>query len=184
MRAAAKTLDVAGQKRLITTFAETDYVERYLKLCNDFEVDRDLGGPRLNLAQTVELFRDAGVEAHLDKRFKMVTFDLQEAAGWAWQGKLVVQKYDMLEPMFEGATPQHVVGSTMFGLALDAADQRTPPIQRERFLAPHPNRPRFDGDMRTMARLVSELVALTQWMRQVIAVNWTDRPTQTGLETP
>ncbi len=179
MSATQQTLDRVSQERLIATFAASDYVERYLKLCNDFEIDRDLDGPRLDLAQTVGIFRNAGVQVHLDKRFKVFTFDPQEAAGWTWRGKLVVQKYDRLEPMFEGDTPLHAIGSTMFGLALDTGDRRTPPVPRERFLPPHPNRPRFDGDMRTMARLVPELVALTRWMRELIAANWDAPSTKT-----
>ncbi len=64
----------------------------------------------------------------------------------------------------------------MLGLAVEAGDQRIPPMPRERFLPPQPNRPRFDGDMRTMERLIPELVALTCWMRELIAKNWNAPP--------
>ena len=168
-----QTFDKNSQDRLISTLAASDYVERYLKLCNDFKEDRDLDGPRLDLAQTAAIFRDAGVQVHLDKRFKVFTFDSQEAAGWTWRGKLIVQKYDMLEPMLEGDTSEQAIGSTMLSLAIYAGDRRMPAMPRERFWPPHPNRPRFDGDMRTMGRLVPELIALTRWMRELIAANWT-----------
>ena len=189
MSATAQTLDKTSQDQLVSILTTSDYIERYLQLCDNFEVHRDLDGPRLSLIRTADIFRDAGVQVHLDKRFKVFTFDQKEAAGWTWRGKLVVQKYDRLEPMFGGYTPHHAIGSTMLGLAVEAGDQRIPPIPRDRFLPPHPNRPRFDGDMRTMERLIPELVALTRWMRELVARNWntspalTEQPWPAGLTT-
>lgn len=176
MSATKRTFDQTSHDRLIAILTASDYIERYLQLCDNFEAYGDIDGPRLNLARTLDIFRDAGVQVHLDKRFKVFTFDPQEATGWTWQGKLVIQKYDRIEPMFGGYMLPHVVGSTMLDLALDAGDRRTPPTPRQRFLPPHPNRPRFDGDMRTMERLVPELVALTRWMRELIAESWTATP--------
>ena len=172
MSAFEPTFDRRSHDRLIGILAASDYPERYFALCSDFGTYKDIDGPRLDLRQTANMFRDAGVEVHLDKRFRVFTFDAQEAAGWTWRGKLVVQKYDMLEPMFGGATPQHVVGSTMLALADDAAQHRVPLGPATCCEPSHPNRPRFDGDMRTMERMVPELVALVRWMRELIAKSW------------
>ena len=189
MSASKQTFDKASQDRLISILTASDYIERYFQLCDDFEADSEVGGPRLDLARTVDIFRDAGVQVHLDKRFKVFTFDPQEAAGWTWRGKLVVQRHDNLEPMFEGDTPYHAIGSTMLDLADAAGSRRIPPVPRQRVLPPYLNRPRFDGDMRTMERLIPELVALTRWMRELVARNWntspalTEQPWPAGLTT-
>ena len=189
MSASKQTFDKASQDRLISILTASDYVERYFRLCDSFPVYGDINGPRLDLTQTVDIFRDAGVQVHFDKRFKVFTFDPQEAAGWTWRGKLVVQRNDTLEPMFEGDAPHRAIGSTMLGLADKAGDRRIPPLPRQRLLPPYPNRPRFDGDMRTMERLIPELVALTRWMRELVARNWntspalTEQPWPAGLTT-
>ena len=172
MSATKQTFDAASHDRLLDTLAVSDYAERYFKLCDDFAEDRDLDGPRLDLARTAGLFREAGVQVHLDKRFRVFTFDPQEAVGWTWRGKLVVQKYDLLEPMFGGITSLHAIGSTLLHLADESGDRRRPPLPRQRLAPPYLNRPRFDGDMRTMGRLVPDLVALVRWMRELIAKDW------------
>lgn len=46
------------------------------------------------------------------------------------------------------------------------------PFPQQRLLPPYLNRPRFDGEMRTMERLIPELVALIRWMRDLVARNW------------
>lgn len=172
MKFVEKTFDQTSYDLMLDILSASDYTERYFMLCDNFPVHRDLDGPRLSLARTADIFRDVGVQVHLDKRFKVFTYDPQEVAGWTWRGKLVVQKNDRLEPMFEGDTPHHAFGSTMLHLADLAGGRRTPPLPKQRLLPPYLNRPRFDGDMHTMERMVPELVALTRWMRELIAKNW------------
>jgi hypothetical protein len=74
----------------------------------------------------------------------------------------------MLEPIMGGRQGNSVVGSTLLDLAIKAGGLRDPPIQ---ITAPFP-RPCFDGDMRTMERLVPDLVALFRSMKASIAQNW------------
>jgi hypothetical protein len=74
----------------------------------------------------------------------------------------------MLEPMMEGRKGNCGVGSTFLSLAIDSGMLRDPPIE---ITAPAP-RPCFDGDMRTMERMVPDLVALLRSMKASIAQNW------------
>ena len=80
------TFDRRSHDRLVAILAASDYPERYFALCSDFGTYGDIDGPRLDLGQTANLFRDAGVEVHFDKRFRVFTFDPQEAAGCTWRG--------------------------------------------------------------------------------------------------
>ena len=72
------------------------------------------------------------------------------------------------EPMMEGRKEKCIVGSTFLNLAVEAGMLRDPPL---RITAPAP-RPRFDGDMGTMERMVPDLIALLRAIKDAIRENW------------
>lgn len=63
------TFDQANQERTIDIFAASDYTKRYFRLGDSFQEDGNINGPRLNLARTADIFRNAGIQVQLDKRF-------------------------------------------------------------------------------------------------------------------
>ena len=74
----------------------------------------------------------------------------------------------MLEPMMEGKKSESGVASTLLDLAINAGMLRDPPIEIN---APLP-RPSFDGDMRTMERMVPDLIALFRSVNDAIREHW------------
>ncbi len=70
--------------------------------------------------------------------------------------------------MLDGNNGQISIGTTMLGFAIDAGKLRNPPII---ITAPAP-RPDFDGDMRTMERMIPDLVALFRTVKDTIRAHW------------
>jgi hypothetical protein len=162
--------DELRHRQLIELLAKAEYVSRYLDFCAKYPAPAaiDLDQPRIDLAAVHAIFRNLGVKTTWHKRFKTFEFAGETIAGWEWKGSLVIQRYDGLEPMMEGRKGKCAVGSTLLKLACDAGDLRDPPIK---VTAPAP-RPNFDGDMRTMERVVPDLVALFRSVKDAIRDNW------------
>ena len=186
MSAEKLTFDAASHERLLRILSDSEYVERYLDICTKYKVSRDIDGPRLDMAKTAEIFRSNGVTLHWDKKFKVFAFDREEISDWSWEAKLVVQRYDMLEPMLSGRHDGRAVGSTWLSLAFDAGKLRHPPMPHTAFLPPAipVNRPQFDGDMRTMERMVPDLVELFRWTKSLVRSSWTDQPDNRNNRSP
>jgi hypothetical protein len=70
--------------------------------------------------------------------------------------------------MMGGSRANAAVGSTFLSLAIDAGMLRDPLIL---IATPYP-RPNFDGDMRTMERMVHDLIALFRSVKDAIRENW------------
>jgi hypothetical protein len=170
------TFDERLHEKLVDLLAASDFVEDYRTLCKSYEQERDIDGPRLDMARTVELFRNSGALVAWNKKFKVVQFDREEVAGWQWEGSLVIQRYDMLELMLKGidADGKRSVGSTWLDLASEAGVRRIPPVPPTDFLPPVvlANRPQFDGDMATMERMVPDIIALFRKMKGVVRAGW------------
>lgn len=170
----ADTFDRSMHDKLLGLLAASDFVQDYRALCKSYEQERDIDGPRLDMARTVELFRHSGAPVVWNKKFKVIQFDKEEVAGWEWEGSLVVQRCDMLEPMARGAGGKSSVGSTWLSLATDAGALQVPPVLSTDFLPPVvvANRPQFDGDMSTMERMVPDIIALFRKMKDVVRAGW------------
>ena len=162
------TYDISRHPDLVRLLANTNFVPSYLALCAKYGAWVGIDGPHIDTAALHAIFRNIGVKTTLHKRFKTFEFDDETIAGWQWKGSLVIKRYDMLEPMMEGRQGTCIVGSTWLDLATKAGVLRNPPIQ---IAAPAP-RPNFDGDMRTMERMVPDLVALFRSMKDAIRENW------------
>jgi hypothetical protein len=162
------TYDISRHPDLVRLLAKTDFVPSYLALCANYSVWVGIDGPHIDTAALHAIFRNLGVKTTLHKRFKTFEFDDETIAGWQWKGSLVIKRYDMLEPMMEGRKDKYIVGSTWLDLAINAGMLRNPPIQ---IAAPAP-RPNFDGDMRTMERMVPDLVALFRSTKDAIREHW------------
>lgn len=167
----SKTHDVEEQKRLIDILASASFPLNCLNLIKRYSVEKDMLGPRLDLKKTENIFRNCGSSIELDKKFKVFSFDEEDVANWHWTGLLVVQRYDGLEPMLKGmnAAGDRSVGSTWVGLAFDAGRLCNPIVE---IPTTFPNRPQFDGDMRTMERMVPEMIALFRSIKDAIRKNW------------
>ena len=128
------------------------------------------------MAGAAAIFAEQGVSLDWSKRFKVFSFDREQIDDWAWEGKLVVQRYDSLEPMVSGQSAMHCVGSTM----LDMADQAGKLLQQPILYDPKViERPRFDGDMRTMERMIPDLIGLFRFVKDVVRQTWQDAPNST-----
>jgi len=164
------TFDESRHQKLIELLARTDFVPSYLALCAKYSVRVGIDGPHIDMAALNAIFRKIGVETTWHKRFRTFEFDHETIAGWEWKGSLVIQKYDRLEPMMEGQKGRYGVGSTLLSLAINSGMLRDPPIEIN---APAP-RPSFDGDMRTMERMVPDLIALFRSVKDAIRQHWSD----------
>lgn len=186
MSAEKLAFDNAAHDRLLELLARSDYVERYLGLCAKYRTSSDVGGPRLDMGKTAEIFRSSGVTTQWDKRFKVLTFDYEEVSGWCWEAKLVVQRHDMLEPMLDAYSSTRAIGSTWLDLAFEAGHRRVPPMPDRDFLPPAipVNRPQFDGDMRTMERMVPDLIKLFRWTKSLIRDSWPAHPETLKSRSP
>jgi hypothetical protein len=162
------TYDISRHPDLIRLLAKTDFVPSYLALCAKYSAGVGIDGPHIDTAALLAIFRNTGVKATWYKRFKTFEYDDETIAGWEWKGSLVIKRYDMLEPMMEGQKGEYGVGDTFLSLAIHAGALRDRPIQ---ITAPFP-RPCFDGDMRTMERMVPDLVALFRSVKDAIRANW------------
>jgi len=162
------TYDTSRHPDLIRLLAMTDFVPSYLALCTKYITWVGIDGPHIDMAALHAIFRNIGVKTTWHKRFKTFEFDDETIAGWEWKGSLVIKRYDMLEPMMEGRKGECIVGSTLLDLAADAGMLRDPPIQ----IGPPAPRPSFDGDMRTMERLVPDLIALFRSVKDAIRGDW------------
>jgi hypothetical protein len=160
--------DISRHPDLIRLLAKTDFVPSYLALCAKYSAGVGIDGPHIDMAALLAIFRNMGVEVKWYKRFRTFEYDDETIAGWEWKGSLVIKRYDMLEPMMEGQKAKCIVGSTFLNLAVDAGMLRGPPIQ---ITAPFP-RPCFDGNMRTMERMVPDLVALFRSVKDAIRESW------------
>ncbi|TWB33266.1 hypothetical protein [Nitrospirillum pindoramense] len=165
-----RTFDPAFHEKLLDLLAASNYVPDYLEFCQAYSVQRDIDGPRLNMAEAAEIFRSCGVSLDWDKKFKVFEFDHEEIGGWTWFGSLVVQRYDMLEPMIKGEDHKagKSAGSTLLDIAIDAGERRSPPIG---IWAPLP-RPQFDGNMDTMRRMIPDLISLFRSIKDVLRRGW------------
>ncbi len=171
----AGTFDPAAHERLVAILAQSSYMRDCIEFAARYPTQRDVEGPRMDLTQVQEIFKANGVACKFDKRFKVFLFDEEEVCGWRWLGSLVVQRYDGLEPMMEGEskTTSQSVGSTLLSIAADVARLTGCYEQVWRSF----RRPEFDGDMRTMERMVPDLVRLFRSMKDVIRQRW-DAPSQ------
>jgi len=160
--------DISRHPDLVRLLAQTDFVPAYLELCAKYSTWIDIDGPHIDMTALNATFRNLGVKTTWHKRFRTFEFDDETIAGWEWKGSLVVKSYDMLEPMMEGRKGKYGVGSTFLSVAINAGSLRDPPI---RINPPYP-RPNFDGDMRTMERMVPDLVALFRSVKDAIRDNW------------
>ena len=186
MNAKKLAFDAVAHDRLLELLAGSDYIERYLSLCTRYRTTGDVTGPRLDMGKTAEIFQSNGVTMQWDKRFKVFTFDRETVSGWCWETKLVVQRHDMLEPMLDASSGSRAIGSTWLNLAFDAGKLRHPPMPHTVFLPPAipVNRPQFDGDMRTMERMVPDLVELFRWTKSLVRSSWTDQPDNRNTRSP
>ena len=162
--------DELRHRQLIGLLAKAEYVSKYLDFCAKYPAPAaiDPDQPRIDMAAVHAIFRSLGVTTTWHKRFRTFEFDHEIIAGWEWKGSLVIKTFDGLEPMMEGRKGKQSVGSTLLALACDACHLRDPPV---RIQAPLP-RPNFDGDMRTMERMVPDLVALFRFVKDAIRKNW------------
>jgi hypothetical protein len=161
--------DMSRQPDFVRLLAKTDFVPSYLALCAKYAARVGIDGPHMDMVALYAIFRNSGVKTRWHKRFKTFEFEDEIIAGWEWKGSLVVQtRICMLEPMMDGHKGKCAVGSTWLSLARDAGDLCDPPV---RITAPAP-RPNFDGDMRTMERMVPDLIALFRSVKKAIRENW------------
>jgi hypothetical protein len=162
------SFDTSRHPDFVTLLAKIDFVPAYLELCTKYSTWVGIDGPHIDMAGLLAIFRNLGVKTTLHKRFKTFEFDDETITGWEWKGSLVIKRYDMLEPMMEGQKGKYGVGSTFLSLAINAGALRDPPVRID---PPYP-RPCFDGDMRTMERMVPDLVALFRSVKDAIRGNW------------
>jgi hypothetical protein len=162
------TYDTSRHTDLLRLLAMSDFVPSYLALCAKYSSSVGIDGPHIDMAALHAIFRNIGVKTTWHKRFRTFEFDDETIAGWEWKGSLVIKRYDKLEPMMEGQKGKNLVGSTFLSLAIHAGKLRDPPV---RIGAPFP-RPGFDGDMRTMERMVPDLIALFRLVKDAIRENW------------
>jgi hypothetical protein len=175
--------DAARHQDLIRLLAKTGYSAAYLDFCAKYRVRVSVDGPHINKAPLLDIFRNLGVKATWHKGFRTVDFDAETIHGWDWKGTLVIQRSDGLEPMLEGHSSGSSVGDTLMRLALHAGELSDAPVAKLAFKTtflenppvhldvPYP-RPQFDGDMRTMERIVLDLVTLFRTVKDAIRQNW------------
>jgi hypothetical protein len=155
--------------KFIEILSETDYVPLYLRFCEKYSFIRDGSElPKMKVDALEDICRSMGIKAKLNKKYKVLDLDTEIIHGWTWRAPLVIQRYDMLEPMLDGNNGKISVGTTMMVFAKDAGKLRNPPII---ITAPAP-RPDFDGDMRTMERMIPDLVALFRTVKDTIRAHW------------
>ncbi len=116
------------------------------------------------------LFSDIDPSSKFYKAFKVFEFGQEPIAGWTWHGSIVIQKYDMLEPMMTGVSGdgKESVGSSFIHITGDIArlDGRYDKFWRG------PTRPKFDGNMATMERMIPDLFNLFGSIKDALRTTW------------
>ena len=161
---------------LLNILAQGGFVRDYIDLCRRYPVYGDIDGPRLDFGKTVELFKACDPSAKAFKRWRMIEFGRERIGGWIWTGSLVIKKYDGLDPMMEGVTEDGAesVGSNWISLTSKA---RLLLPDDERPSHEDYGRPRFDGSMQTMERMVPDLVGMFERMKALIRHGWANTAT-------
>ena len=160
---------------LLSILAKGGFVGEYVELCRRYPTYGDIDGPKLDFGKTVEMFKDRDPSAKALKRWRMIEFGREEIGGWIWIGSLVIKKYDGLDPMMEGVTED---GSESVGSNWISLTGKARLLLPEAIRPSHDDygRPKFDGSMRTMERIVADLVAMFEHMKALIRHGWSNRP--------
>ena len=163
--------------QLLNILAQGGFVRDYVDLCQRYSSYGDFDNrPKMDFTKTVDLFKAHDTRVKPLKKWRMIEFGIESIGGWVWTGSLVIKRHDGLDPMMKGITQDGTesVGSNWINLTSEA---RMLLPESERPSHDDYGRPHYDGSMRTMERMVPDLVAMFESIKDLLQHGWSNQET-------
>ncbi len=161
--------------QLLSILAQGGFLDDYSELFRRYSSYGDFDNrPKLDFARTVSLFQISDPCVKALKKWRMIEFGTDTIGGWVWTGSLVIQRHDGLEPMMRGVSADgaETVGAGWMNLADGVCKMLPEPVRpsHEDF-----GRPRFDGSMLTMERMVPDLCSMFRQIKDLLRHGWSNQ---------
>jgi len=161
-------------ERLCNVLGKSGLIERYLELAHRYESPDRPDGPGPKMKDLVKIIQGYGASAKLFTKWRVIEFGSEEINGWRWFGTIVMKRYNAIELQIAGHKIPWVTGSNMnhmWGVASRLVPGLQPPPDHNPFPVIA-----YDGDEERLNRMMGEIVAYFNDVKDIIRRDLTEFP--------